>query len=204
MKIQDGEWLFLNHFIQNWGWRIVLLLCCFCFASVLLLLCFCVVCFASVFHLFCVCVDSVLLLFFFCFAKWRQMKWKKLAGRNEAGGSARRRTHPLSRNPLPRRDHHRDLKTETLVKLSWTSSQRPRPKAKKTPLDRGSRTAGRPDHPTNSIRPPLATAESSRAHSFARTHATQTQAQSKSISQFGCCLTTVSHPQPPILCKITL
>ena len=37
-----------------------------------------------------------------------------------------------------------------------------------------------------------------RTASHARTHATQTQAQSKSISRFGCGLTTVSHPQPPI------
>ena len=47
------------------------------------------------------------------------------------------------------------------------------------------------------VRPTLATAESSRTRSFARTHATQ--AQSKSISRFGCCLTTVPHPQPPII-----
>ena len=37
----------------------------------------------------------------------------------------------------------------------------------------------------------------SQLRSLARTHATQTQAQSKSISRFGCGLTTVSHPQPP-------
>ena len=42
----------------------------------------------------------------------------KRRGTNRTGTPRRRETHPLSRNPLPRIDHHRDLKAETLVKLS--------------------------------------------------------------------------------------
>ena len=64
----------------------------------------------------------------------------------------------------------------------------------------GPHPSGRTGRHYNFFRPPPATAESSRAQlrTHARTHATQTQAQSKSISRFGCGLTTVSHPQPPI------
>ena len=80
-----------------------------------------------------------------------------MRGTNRTGTPRLRETHPLSRNALPRRDHHRDLKTETLVKLSGTSSQRPRPKAKKKPLDRGSwtarRPAGRPAGPPDKLHP---------------------------------------------------
>ena len=61
----------------------------------------------------------------------------------------------------------------------------------------GPHPSGRTDHPTNFSGHPQPL-RNRHAHSFARTHATQTQAQSKSISRFGCGLTTVSHPQPPI------